>query len=529
MNKCILFCRVSTTKQSFDEQEKELYELAISDGYCDDNIIPICYKESGIKLSEEERAGLIEMKQLINTNSDINCVYSWEISRIARKKKILFSILDFLIEKKIQLIIKEPFIKLLNEDKTINEASETMFTLFAQIAESEMRNRKVRFARGMKEAKQLGKIHGMPKFGYKKNKDGYAELNDSEAELIRNIYNLYLSSELSVSKLHAELLSRGIRVGLYKLRDILNNKVYKGNKFYPSIITEEMWLSSVRKTKNNNKRAVKSTKRINLGEKLIRCPKCGKYFIAGNTSYKCSSHSANKFALTESEKCEFNRCMHIKKIDSLLWHIAKQEFAKYLAEDTESKINEINEQLEILMQKKDVIKEKQKKYDEVIERIAESYISGLISVEKRDARISKERSLFQQIGIEKAQLVTEIERLRNIQKELIDKDYLTKYDLAEASLSNITKREMWNIVHKFLLGVVVEEVELNRWIAGKRKFGKRMCIKITVYVPFNSGEIMYEENDEENWVIYYDGKYQRNPFFWINKEGVQLEYLIDDI
>ena len=33
---------------------------------------------------------------------------SWEISRIARRKKILFSILEYLTERKIQLIIKEP-------------------------------------------------------------------------------------------------------------------------------------------------------------------------------------------------------------------------------------------------------------------------------------------------------------------------------------------------------------------------------------------------------------------------------------
>lgn len=529
MNKCILFCRVSTSKQSFDEQEKELYQLAISDGYGDENIIPISYIESGIKLSEEERAGLTKMKQLINSNSDINCVYSWEISRIARKKKVLFSILDFLIDKKIQLIIKEPFIKLLNEDKSINEASETMFTLFAQMAESEMRNRKARFARGMKEAKEKGKIHGMPKFGYCKNKEGYAEVHENEADLIRYIYQLYLSSEFSVSKLHAEILSRGIRIGLYKLRDILNNEVYKGNRLYPPIITEEMWQSSVKRTLSNNTRTSKSTRRINLAEKLIRCPKCNKYFIAGNTSYKCSQHSANKFALNESKKCDFHRCMHIKKIDSLLWHITKQEFAKYMAEDTENKINEINDQLATLEQKKSVIIEKQKNYDEIKERIAESYIQGLISAEKRDLFISRERSSFQETEVLKAQLVTEIQRLENLQKELSNKDYFTTYNIANQSLSEISKREKWNLTHKFILGVDVEEVKLNRWIAGERKYGTRMCLKLTVYVPCESGAIMYEEDEDENWVIYYDGKYQRNPFFTISKDGEHFEYLIDDI
>ncbi|MBR3977383.1 MAG: recombinase family protein [Bacteroidaceae bacterium] len=63
--------------------------------------------ESGIKLSEEERAGLNRMKELVETG-EYDCVFAWEISRIARRKKILFSILEYLTERKIQLIIKEP-------------------------------------------------------------------------------------------------------------------------------------------------------------------------------------------------------------------------------------------------------------------------------------------------------------------------------------------------------------------------------------------------------------------------------------
>ena len=53
--KAILLVRVSTKTQDFDEQERAIYEMAIKDGYSPDDIIPICEKESGIKLSEEER------------------------------------------------------------------------------------------------------------------------------------------------------------------------------------------------------------------------------------------------------------------------------------------------------------------------------------------------------------------------------------------------------------------------------------------------------------------------------------------
>ena len=81
--KAILLVRVSTQKQDFDAQEKELYNMALSDGYADNDIIPICEKESGIKLSEEERNGLNRMKEVI-AEGGVTCVYAWEISRIAR-------------------------------------------------------------------------------------------------------------------------------------------------------------------------------------------------------------------------------------------------------------------------------------------------------------------------------------------------------------------------------------------------------------------------------------------------------------
>ena len=52
MGKAILLVRVSTERQSFDAQEQELFQLALSDGYAESDIIPICEKESGIKLKE---------------------------------------------------------------------------------------------------------------------------------------------------------------------------------------------------------------------------------------------------------------------------------------------------------------------------------------------------------------------------------------------------------------------------------------------------------------------------------------------
>ena len=51
--KAILLVRVSTKVQDFDEQEKEIYRMAVKDGYKPEDIISICEKESGIKLDRK--------------------------------------------------------------------------------------------------------------------------------------------------------------------------------------------------------------------------------------------------------------------------------------------------------------------------------------------------------------------------------------------------------------------------------------------------------------------------------------------
>lgn len=42
--KAILLVRVSTEAQDFTEQEREIYQMAINDGYKPEDIIPICEK-----------------------------------------------------------------------------------------------------------------------------------------------------------------------------------------------------------------------------------------------------------------------------------------------------------------------------------------------------------------------------------------------------------------------------------------------------------------------------------------------------
>ena len=93
MAKCILLVRVSTHSKkqeiSLREQEAELLALALSKGYKEEDIIPICKQESAlkrryVKTNEEKdeieikQQGLQEMEEAIKKDSSINCVFSYK-------------------------------------------------------------------------------------------------------------------------------------------------------------------------------------------------------------------------------------------------------------------------------------------------------------------------------------------------------------------------------------------------------------------------------------------------------------------
>ena len=69
--KAILLVRVSTESQSLDEQTLNLINYSKNKGYKKENLIIIEDKESAIKLSEEERNGLNQMKNYIKNDSSI--------------------------------------------------------------------------------------------------------------------------------------------------------------------------------------------------------------------------------------------------------------------------------------------------------------------------------------------------------------------------------------------------------------------------------------------------------------------------
>ena len=209
-NKAIILSRVSSNHQTLEQQTEAVLKEVRKDGYTDDNIIIIEDKESAIKLSEEERNGLNRMKEYINNDPSINAVYLYEISRLSRCQTILFNIRDYLIQRKIQLIILQPYMRLLDENGEMQQSTSLMFSVFSSFCESEMALKKVRMMRGRRHNISIEKIgSGRPPFGYAINKEKYYIVDPITSKIVERCFLQYSKGDTTIADIAKELKEEG--------------------------------------------------------------------------------------------------------------------------------------------------------------------------------------------------------------------------------------------------------------------------------------------------------------------------------
>lgn len=497
--KCILLVRVSTLKQDFDEQEKELYQLAINDGYSDENIIAICEKESGIKLSEEDRHGLNRMKDEIS-KGDISCVYAWEISRIARKKKIIFSIVDYLVANGIQLVVKEPYLKLLNPDGSINDGAETILTLFSQLAESEMRNKQARWKRTRIANSKAGIWNGgsSVRYGYTIDENNRFIIDEEQTSIVKLVYELYTSTLLGQTHLQKELAKRGINLSQDRIRRILSFEGYTGvvvnspyyekkdGKFvkksghdlqYPAIISRDVFLKAQKKKEAANNEAHKG-KNYYFARGIMKCPVCGHSYMGYKHSalYICVAYKHDN---KDIEKCHNNVSININVLDTLLWDAASSEYISERAKNSADSKAEYKKQIKACQEIADATDNKISKAKMKKKRLALIFADGDLDEEEyqiRKSAVDNEISEILKDKVAAEERIGQLTRLLNNTEETSFVDILR--DIAEDTFSMSDLREMCEIVHRYISKVELSENSLK----GKRtKYVKITAISGEIY------------------------------------------------
>jgi len=205
--------------------------------------------------------------------------------------------------------LKDCGIKLISILEQLDDSPESIIleSVLEGMAEYYSKNLAREVMKGMKEnALQCKHTGGIPPLGYNVNNDKKYEINESEAVIVRKIFDLYLNGHVTntiANKLN-ELGFNGKTGKPFKpanLRDILANEKYSGTYFFnkrisgkkhnrmykdeseiiriengmPVIIEKEVFEMVQRRLESTKKQPRTETKRFYLLTGLITCGICG--------------------------------------------------------------------------------------------------------------------------------------------------------------------------------------------------------------------------------------------------------------
>lgn len=485
---CILVARVSTKEQVLEEgaspQMEALKKYAEELGFNPRTFKEINSVESGF-LETDSKVGWNLVTDWIEKHPSYKTIICVEMSRLSRRKKVLFHIQDYLINNKIQLIIKDIDFQLLNKYGEVDLGKDIIFSLYASLAESEMRQKNERKVNALMDYKPKGvSIGGKKLFGYirvkadgeygEKGKKKY-DIDPIQAEQVRQVFNWYaygIDNDLtktSAATITIECRKRGYDRYLHSKRNIQNllkNEAYTGFKIthnkiknkeyfnygkkdapkyidgtsfeckYPrivddgvfQIVKERLEIESTHNEKGaDGQTRDKSSKHVNILAKILRCRFCGSYFVA---DYRTDKNGLPKFtyrdggARTKKElrKCQHPQTISMKMVDAVIW-----SFVKGMVSDITLRQREAKSKDNIL------------KVEQEIENLEKGYDDIDVKLKKAEVVFQQSSGLRKNYDDALNEYISKIEKIKKERKQ-IDREIVSKKRQLEILTTNSNKR-----------------------------------------------------------------------------------------
>lgn len=479
--KAVIWGRVSTVYQELEAQVNELIEMAVDDDYKRENLIVI--KGKGASARKQNDLYKQEVEELLTTlqnDQSVNCVYVWEVSRLARAELPFYKMKDYIVSNKIQLIVKTPSIKLFDDDGTLNLGQEVILNLLVTLAKQEMEIKEKRFARGKARNKAEGKYNGgRIKLGYKLDETKHFVENTETSPLVRRIFTAYVNNEKSVDGIYRELVDLGIynpkpnvTKGNKQMNAILKDRAYIGENGYPQIITNELFEQAQAKLATHPKRH--KTTEIYYCHSILKDGETGYTFIAdkGSTSYSMNI-GPRKYHLS------INAC------DMLCWFTASFLYNGMLSYDRKTNTTEYAQRIE---DNKVKIANKQGQIDELSKQIDRAIDMNItrpehFPTEKMNATIDRVEKDIAKVKKEITDLVTENARME---------EFLS----SETNYVNFHENELTDAMKKEIIDKVIEKIVV--YTIGDHKYKIQVVNKIGymdnsywLYEAHNAGAILH--------------------------------------
>ena len=497
--KVLCMIRVSTEAQSLEDQHREMELFCHQEGY--DEIVFVEDKgASAIKLDDQYRLMISQVKEEIEKDPSIRCFAVWELSRAFRNEGVYYEVKTFLLEHNVQFLCKTPYLKLLNPDGSLNPGMEVAMSLFATLAKQEMELKKERFKRAKKAMAAQGRFTGgrCTKFGYRVGKDGYVEIDDEDSKLVRMVFDMYGSGKWSVRSLYEELKDRGYVISHALIAKMVADRTYVDGR-YPQMISKELFdrCEDVRK---RHFISIPQGNRHCFGSGIFKCPVCGNRMIPEGAQYRCRHHSK----LSAPPHCPNGLTVRIENLDGLLWFIAIQEETKYRFRLDGERRGEMEKEIEVMREKVEAAKRRLSSLSEKRSRIAELYEEGYITREEMKKRQNKTLSDEKTYNDTILELEEKIEgflvALRANENEVPSPDYMKDVYLGVLRESEI--KEMDRTVKKHIRAVTATATVFK---------GRKSAQVITIETVW-SGEKKF---------IYVARKYNNHYFFTMDGKALR--------
>lgn len=526
MKQILALLRVSTLQQDLDAQRQAVTRAIVHDGYSVDDIEYVEKKESAIKLKEEEREGLNEMKELLEQYPSIKAVYVFAVDRLARKVSVVISIKDYLLERGINLVFLNPrplaTMRKNEKGEWVEDEISTMMLLFLSYgAEMEMKIKKARFKAAKELLRQQHKLsEAKPIFGYFKDENKYAKPHEVEAQVIRDLFNDYLSRDISLRDLYNEYATNGkvpyTKGASARLSAILSNLAYSGRTDkYPMIVTPQLQDAVIDKMKGNKTLSKSGSTNVYLGKHLLVDSDSGIRFVGngGKGNYRVYMKGLP------------NTVVNINAVDSILWHCAVSLQVNYLAsnilemrknydkdiekltkhiEQQTAKLDEINKQQSLALKQLINGRTTEEAYTEIADTLKErehtitaritEYKSEIARIQKLSATMEESTTLSKKV--ENIKEITDDTQRKEIIDAMIDKVIVKRITPTEKEIEIIPKYQYHFLAVSKLYRIITKHNSVDIKEGWRRTDGKMIFITFTGdflkrYVKDSQGNYKY--------------------------------------
>ena len=251
MKNVVAYCRVSTEKEdqlnSFEAQKAFFSEYAKRN---DLNLIKI-YADEGITGTSTKKRDEFNKMMSDSSSGIFDCILVKDVSRFARNTVDLLKSTRKLKANGVNVIF-------ITGNMQTNESSEVILSIFGALAQEESANTSKRVKFGKRINAENGKVPNFC-YGYIKTKGDYfnLQINEQEAEIVREIFDLYVNQGYGTHKISKILNARGLKSlrgvnwTTTAVSRILKNKLYAG--YVVNNVTEiEDFIEKTRRKKDKS-------------------------------------------------------------------------------------------------------------------------------------------------------------------------------------------------------------------------------------------------------------------------------------